>query len=286
MKIKDIIDNYLFESSLYKKTSTYSFDLKVSRSIQRCLYFLNIQYVNELNKNVLFDMIIYYRTQTKKKNSGINQTIEWLYSVFNYFEVKHNMGKFRKLVNDTESFKHFKDTELKSILKYVKVLPDVNNNIMYRLAVFLLLDTGLRTNELLNLLVKNVDFDEQSILVEKTKNGKRRYVYFSELSKDTLSKVISKTKSPYIFENLLSGSNLTSRALRYFLDKMKKDLRFDKLHAHQFRKTFAMGLLKNGAGLEVIQKLLGHSDIKMTMVYLDVYDYYVASEYKRFQPKY
>src|SRR5690554_3071021 len=148
MKIKNLIENYLFESSLYKKTSTYSFDLKVSRSIQRCLNFLNIQYVNELNKNVLFDMIIYYRTQTKKKNSGINQTIEWLYSVFNYFEVEHNMGKFRKLVNDTESFKHFKDTELKSILKYVKVLPDVNNNIMYRLAVFLLLDTGLRTNEL------------------------------------------------------------------------------------------------------------------------------------------
>ena len=65
--------------------------------------------------------------------------------------------------------------------------------------------------------------------------------------------------------------------------KIKNDLKIKKLHLHQFRKTFAQRLYENGCSVEIIQKLLDHSDIKTTMIYLEIYNETVKSEFFKYQ---
>lgn len=243
--------------------------------------------MSDITKDSLIALILYFKRYTAKKNSGINDTLEFLFRIFRYFNVYVDLPKFNRLPDDTKSFKTIQDNDLEKILRYVRSLDEVvGNNLIYKLIVFLFLDSGCRASELLNIEISNIDMASQSILLEQTKNGKPRYVYFSLLSESIIKKAIKRSNSIYLFNDLFKGKQAKYRMISYFLGKMKLELKLNKLHAHQFRKTFATNLLKNGAGLEVIQKLLGHTDIKMTMLYLNVYDFYVLEEYKKYQPKY
>lgn len=51
-----------------------------------------------------------------------------------------------------------------------------------------------------------------------------------------------------------------------------------------FRKTFATELSKNGCPVTTIMKLLGHTTIEMTMVYLEINDDKISKDYKKYMP--
>ena len=55
-----------------------------------------------------------------------------------------------------------------------------SNTILYKLMIYMLLDTGLRISELLDIKIPNIDLDNQIILLEHTKNGKKEPIPFSD----------------------------------------------------------------------------------------------------------
>ena len=71
-----------------------------------------------------------------------------------------------------------------------------------------------------------------------------------------------------------------------FFDKIESYLKLNenRIHAHRLRKTFATRLLKKGCPVTTIQKLLGHTDIKMTMIYLDIDNTMIENDYFNFYP--
>ena len=285
MKIQNLINDYLERTKIYKKNGTYLYYRKVSRAIIKALNYLNINDTSELKKNTQTDIIMYYKKMTKKKNSQINADVGFLYQVLKYYDVKHELTRHEKLPDDTTSFRALNDTVLNRLLSFLRTLDiNVSNNLSWVLSIYLMLDTGVRMNELLNIKTKNVDMLSNSIILETTKNNKKRVVFFDVLSKELLKIAIANDKE-YIIWNHNKNERMNRVAIFYFMDIVAKNVESDtKIHAHRLRKTFATRLLKNGCPLTTIQKLLGHSDIKMTMKYLEIDQAMIEKDYFNYYP--
>lgn len=285
MNIQILINDYLERTKIYKKHGTYQYYCKVARAITKALDYLGLENTSEFNKNTQTDIIIYYKNQTKKKNSQINADIGFLYQVMNYHEINHKLTKLEKLADDTTPFRALNDTVLNRLLAFLKTLDlNVSNNMSWVLSIYLMLDTGVRMNELLNIKTSNVDLLSNSIILETTKNNRKRVVFFDKLSRELLKIAIS-NKKEYVIWNYNKNEPMNRVAIFYFMNIVAKNVESDtKIHAHRLRKTFATRLLKNGCPLTTIQKLLGHTDIKMTMKYLEIDQAMIEKDYFKYYP--
>jgi len=276
---------YLDYSFRYKTDGTHKFNLSESRAILKALDYLDLNDTDDFNEDTIDNLVDYFKTKTEKKNSKINSTVSWLYRVLRFHDLVHLLPKQRKLYNDTVNFKPVYEEERKRILKYMYDLnSDVGNNLSYQLAIFLMLETGVRSNELLNIKIDNVNLVEQAIYLDKTKNGKPRTVYFNRLAEPYIKIMLKKRKRGYLLYNFLRDERFNKRALDYLIHKIKVDLSIQKLSCHMFRKTFATELSKNGCPVTTIMKLLGHTTIEMTMVYLEINDDKISKDYKKYVP--
>ena len=146
------------------------------------------------------------------------------------------------------------------------------------LILSLLLGTGIRKTELLQLSLTDIDFDARVLLV-RGKGDKQRFVPLSKMMVRLLRNYLMKRKayladvnqdSNALFVNRL-GRRLGKSGLEEIFAKMKKGLKIDKrrLSPHTFRHTFARAFLSNGGNLFSLQDILGHEDIATTRIYVE-----------------
>ena len=141
------------------------------------------------------------------------------------------------------------------------------------LAMFL--DTGLRLSELINLTAADVDLHSQSILVRNGKGSKDRQVYIGR----TLARALRRWAEvrPYGHEadayfSTRDGRRLDKRNIARIIERISSRARMgeQRIHPHLLRHTFATHFIKNGGDPFSLQRLLGHSDIKTTMIYVNL----------------
>jgi len=155
-----------------------------------------------------------------------------------------------------------------------------------KIITLIILDTGVRITECLTLEVEDIDLVRKIILVKNTKNKKERYVYFSLNFKKELVKWL-RFKDRYLETNLLFPSNrgnvLAINTYEKALRDVGKSLGND-LYPHRIRANFAQYYLLNGGDLISLSKILGHSDIEVTKVYLQFDDKTLSRHYQKFSP--
>jgi len=152
----------------------------------------------------------------------------------------------------------------------MKKLIDLLGNVKHRLIVKLLYSSGLRLSELVNLKRLDVDIVEGVVVVRCGKGGKDRFTLLAnDLEKDLLV-YYSKTNftSPYIFEGR-NGRKYSKKTVQKILEKAGVELGL-RITPHMLRHSFATHLLEAGVDIHYVQKLLGHSDVSTTGVYLHV----------------
>lgn len=283
MLLENCFNDYLEFVSIYRKKGTYRYYYKTFKSLLFILDTLQIKDTIQID-NTIFDKITKcYQEKTDKKNSKINSSISVLITVFNYFKIEY--PKRTKLKDDTKSFTALSDIELTKLLKHLKTVNKTYlNNFSCILAIYLFLDTGVRFSEVLEIKTKNIDLENNSIYLDHTKNGYTRYVFFGELSRDYIIEMM-KFKKDILLWNFIQDRALKRDSIYHFIDKLNRDLNYRfSLHPHRLRKTFATNLLKQGCNLAIISKLLGHRDIKQTMIYLQTDTLLLSQEYKRYYP--
>ncbi|MDY0139108.1 MAG: site-specific integrase [Candidatus Izemoplasmatales bacterium] len=274
---------YLEHSKKYNSHGTYLYYKKNFKSLLLAFNKINVAYVEDVDDQIFEKLTDYYLNLGKNKNSKINDIISSSITVFRFYSVP--IPKRYKLRDDTTGFKALNQTEYSEVKKYVNSL-DINNpnNISWGLSILLLLDTGVRLSELFDIKFKNVDLTTESIYLEHTKNGKKRYVLFGKLSRKFLV-AASKQKKEYVIWNYNKNARMNKYSLYHFLDKMNVSLEFKhNIHPHRLRKTFATRLLIAGCPLTTISKLLGHSDIKQTMIYLEIDYSMLKLDYDNYYP--
>jgi site-specific recombinase XerD len=143
----------------------------------------------------------------------------------------------------------------------------------------LLYSAGLRSRELVQLDVGDVDFEQETVHVAG-KGGKERVVPLGEEAAYWLSRylrearpVLAPGQQPALFASV-RGKRLDTSALRRLFP-----------HPHRLRHAFATHLLEGGADLRTIQELLGHSSLSTTQVYSHVDARRLRRAYDRAHPR-
>jgi site-specific recombinase XerD len=133
---------------------------------------------------------------------------------------------------------------------------------------------GLRPSEAYNLTFECIDFERRIIKVRLGKGKKDREVAMNDYLAEILQKEKAKYKSGHCFP-LLPRTNY-GRLKR--LKKLIGDMRFKipgAITQHRFRHSFASNLIRKGANIKQVQRLLGHSGIQTT---LDTYAHLIQED--------
>lgn len=159
----------------------------------------------------------------------------------------------------------------------VKELLECIDDLRYKTIFSIIYSGGLRLKEVRNLKVTDIDSNAMKIIIKDGKGKKDRYTL---LAKNTLLLLRDYWKI-YRPDNFLflgeDGKNpLTARAIQFAFTKyLNKAGIKKKAHVHTLRHSFATHLLDAGTDIIYIQRLMGHSSITSTTIYLHLRDYRV-----------
>ncbi len=160
------------------------------------------------------------------------------------------------------------------ILEVVDNYPYSSNFLRFRnYAIFAtFIFTGLRKSELLHLKYTDVDIENRSIFVRQGKGHKDRIIPINYRLAEALLKYVEVRKKawktcPEFFVSYTLDTGLTESGLKKLVDKINActGIRFG---VHKLRHTFATLMLEGGCDIYSLSRMMGHSDIKTTTVYL------------------
>lgn len=155
----------------------------------------------------------------------------------------------------------------------IRQLLDSTNNIKHRAILMTIYSCGLRLNELLNLKIKDIRSSEKIIRINQSKGNKDRIVSLPDKLLDILRDYYLVYKpTNYLFEGE-KGNRYSERSVQLVL---KKSLANAKIKTegtvHTLRHSYATHLIQSGVDVRIVQELLGHENIKTTMIYTHITD--------------
>lgn len=193
-----------------------------------------------------------------------------------------------------DSFEYFRLPKAKKVI--VEILPDdqirqlfafcdrnTNKKIALRnkLILSLMVDCGLRVNEVATLRISNIDLKEQ-ILKVTGKGNKERKVPFGDFTLNLLTKYIKRYKSDDLLFINEYGNPFGYFGIKKLFQKLKKYTGNENLHPHLLRHTFATKYLINGGDITSLKMILGHTSLKMVEHYLHLAEQFTVNRYKQY----
>lgn len=165
----------------------------------------------------------------------------------------------------------FSDEDIERLLAACKMYPpslQVRNEALVRF----LLDTCVRAQELCTLTVAQIEIERGRARVTG-KGAKDRYVYFGRTVRPVLNTYISIDRPASLHPELfltVQGRPFTPDHLTKILHDLGERAQVPHTHPHRFRHTGARLLARNGLDAFMIQKVLGHEDLKTSRTYVEL----------------
>lgn len=152
------------------------------------------------------------------------------------------------------------------------------SNLKHKTIICLMYSAGLRVGEVLNLKPKHIDRSRMVIYIVNAKGGKDRPVPLDPKLLELLELYWEEYKphGGYLFQGQFEPQ-YSERSINQFLKKYATEAGIKKhIHAHLLRHSFATHVLEAGGDMAILQKLLGHKDIKTTHIYAHTSDLYIS----------
>jgi len=262
-------ENYLKSTKGVLKKSTYRQQMGALSKIKR---FKDPLLFSQIDEALLQDLIVYLKTKCKNTDATINGTLK------NFKKYLHAANKrgIQTKVNFTDvkvgsmkgDFTFLVPEEVKALFEYYnnKYINPTWKNILQRYLFSCF--TGLRISDIENITMDNIIGDTLVFTMQKTNKFIR--VKLNETAFNLLSGEEKLFKGDYTREYINRELKQIAKAVG-----IKK-----RLYYHSSRHTFATNYLISGGKVENLQKLLGHSEIKTTMVYVHTVETVINDEVK------
>jgi len=275
MPFKSFTDYLLLEKKYSKLTvSAYENDLKTFKK------FIKEEYDSNDMQNINYPQIrnwIVFLVESNISNRSINRKMSSLNTYYKFLmkigEIQTNpLAKHKALKTSKKIQIPFSETEINRVLDELYFEDDFEG-VRNRLIIELFYSTGIRRIELVELKLTSVDFNNKTLKVLGKRN-KERIVPLIRPVLDTMNKYL-KSRSSLEFINDYENLFLTKKGVKIYETLVYRIINdyFSiastkvKKSPHILRHSFATHLLNQGADLNAVKELLGHSSLAATQVY-------------------
>lgn len=245
--------------------------------------------LSELDRKVMQHYVTYlrgkvkyedhpFKVQVEKKGSLKNSTIRiYLRAVrafFNYIsddlEPNFNVARKVRLPQDDSSMQFplfiYEVDQIDQLFSQTTEFGLRNLCIVH-----LMLDAGLRAEEVVSLHVKDISFEKHFLFVVNSKNHKSRPVPLACKLQELLKAYLSfrdPDSEEYLILKIGTRSAINYNVIKQMFYRIRSKTGLDRLHPHLLRHTFAVSYLVYGGNLEFLRDMLGHSDYAVTRLYV------------------
>lgn len=232
------------------------------------------------------DVIDYMMTYHEKKYS-YSHTVNTLLALEHWMEfngVKMRFSRPRKPKTKIEYW--LSEQEIARMFVYCK-------NIREKTILALLAYTGIRNNELCNLLVRHIDFERQTVFIKAGKGLKDGVVCVAPPALHILTKYLKENPREHNETLLFSiegsrvGEHMRTGAIRKHVHLIAKRAGINKrTFPHLFRHSLGMNLLLKGCDVYSVKEQLRHTFISSTEIYIASNPQIMKNNYQVFVPNY
>ncbi len=233
-------------------------------------------YLEEVNYSLIRSWIV-TMVDNNISNSSVNRKIQSLKAFYRFLLktkqieinplLKHKALKTPKILQIP-----FSEKELDNVLNNLK-FPDGFEGIRDKLIIDLFYTTGIRRTELINLKSSNISLSNSTIKVLGKRNKERIIPILPIITQNIKNYISERAHLEHIIDNdyfflMLKGIKLNDsfvyRLINNYFGNVSEKV---KKSPHILRHTFATHLLNNGADLNSVKELLGHSSLASTQIY-------------------
>lgn len=285
MKFKDVKKEFLefleFEKGYSEKTiEAYKRDI-LKFEIYASEFSINYK---KINKEIIFDFHNDLSQSIGPRSfSRILSSLRTFYRFLFFQDLINDMTLNNILSYPSPKFKKSIPSFL-SEKKILEVLDKIDKS--RKISIFKLRDkaiimlfftSGIRLEEMTNLTLRDIDFNDNSIKV-MGKGSKERFTSFDNKTAKLLVKYLELIKKyPLLKSNLDDNlfvdkdeKSLSRNKIQYIVMNNLKGLSVSSFGPHTLRHSFATHLLNKGVGISAIQSFLGHSKLSSTQIYTHV----------------
>lgn len=230
--------------------------------------------ISDLNEKTMPQFIIALRDDPKLNEVSMGTYARDFKTLMRFFMKQEYLPYFEITIPKADKYpiETYTDKELRQLLKK----PDVRkcNFATYRswAVVNFLLSTGIRQNSLVNIKIKDVDFDNNIVYVNTTKNRKPLIIPLNEDIVKVLQEYLKYrggNPGDWLFCSTY-GEQLTRSSSYHAIWDYCHLRGLEKTGVHRFRHTFAKKWVTMGGSVVTLQKILGHSSLAITENYLNI----------------
>ena len=246
-------------------------------SIKTIEYYRNIilkmtMSIKKLIKTITTEDLRKYLSDYKEENKSSLTTIDNMRRIFSSFfawleDENYIVKSPARRIHRVKTAKVMKNTFSDENIEQMRDL--CKNDIRNLVLIELLLTTGMRVGELVNLNIPDINFEERSCIV-LGKGNKQREVYFDAKTKIHLQEYLENrndNETALFVSKNKPHQRLSISGIELIIRNIGKNINIDKAYPHKFRRTLATMAIDKGMPIEQVQKLLGHVKIETTMHY-------------------
>ena len=264
-----------------------------STDIMQFMSFISVEFqINDNISEVSFQIVRSWVAALLEKGvspRSVNRKISTLKTYFKFLirEGVINENPIIKLISPKSKKRlpvFIEEDQIQSLLNEVE-FEEGDIGVRNKLIIELFYVTGIRLSELINIKVGDINFHNQVIKVIGKRNKERLIPLASNILEELLSFVYNRKQDQFLFTDLNEKKLYTKLVYRIVHKYIGKISSVDKRSPHILRHTFATHMLNNGADINAIKELLGHSSLSATQVYTHNTIEKLKTVYKQAHPR-
>ncbi|SFU88842.1 integrase/recombinase XerD [Clostridium sp. DSM 8431] len=244
-------------------------------------YIQLIKYIGEnieiahIDKSIFDSFIVNVRKNKEISSQTLFTYARDLKTIINFYIRQEYCNSFKMELPkvDKQPIATYTDEELEKLLKK----PNINkcSFVEYRnyVMVAMFLSTGIRLSSLINIRVKDINFDDEVVNIMHTKNRKSLIIPLNKQIMSILKEYLKYRQYGDLEDRLFCncyGKPLNKSSTIQAIASYNRKRGVETTSIHKLRHTFAKKWVLGGNSIAVLQKILGHSSLQITQNYLNV----------------
>lgn len=282
--------DYLSKEKKFSNNTVVAYVKDVDTFKNFCFENHNLKNISKVPYSIIRDWII---NLSEKKLSAltINRKISSLSKFYDFLikiqEIKSSpLQNHKRLKVQKKIIIPFSEDE---VLRVIDVFSNNFEGKRNLLIVDMLYSTGIRREELINIKINDLQLNQNLIKVLGKRNKERLVPLIIDLKK-RIEEYLKhrkeiKTNFPFLFITKTGkkiGPSLVYRVVKNYFSKVSSKV---KTSPHVLRHSFATHMLNNGADINSIKEIMGHSSLASTQIYTKIKLPKIINDYKKNHPR-